>query len=377
MGGETDRNPARIVGVLAFAVLLMGCAPSALGAEAGQIDGVVTEAVSPHNPIAGIDACVRPKGLNESVLDETGPEEACATTNASGEYTMPGLPGGEYIVEFVASTESGLNYVRQYYDDKASESTADLVSVSSTGVVTGIDAQLVLGGQIAGIVTDASTGSGVDGVIVCAVSSALKIGGCATSGSDGVYTISGLESGEYQVGFGGTTKYVFQYYENKTESTEANYVTVRQGSLTPGINAALQPRPASGSSIKLASPNGSGPAIPRRGAGKGERPRLTILSRKLVAKGRSIDVRVACAHGSCKGSIDLAERINGGKSHLAITLAQGSFSLAPGQQQTVALRVLSRKARHVFADTRNHTVRVSLTMVVKGGNSLSETVLVR
>jgi hypothetical protein len=377
---------ARVVGGLVIAVLLTCCVPSALAAEAGQIDGVVSEAATPHNLIAGIRVCAYPKGsegsgpVSEGAGPEGGPEEEppCATTNASGEYTISGLKVGEYIVEFFAPLGSGLNYVHQYYNGESTEASANPVTVSSTGATTGIDAQLVVGGQIAGIVTDASTGIAVEGAIVCAFSSvAQEIGGCASSGSGGAYTIPGLPDGEYKVGFLDGRTYALQYYDNKTSLAEANSVEVTQGSVTSAIDAALQPGAASSLIGKLTSPTGSEPTAPGLAPGEAGRPRVTILSRKLRLKGHSIDVRVACARAQCHGSIGLALRIDDGKLHISGALAVGSFSLGPGQRRVVALHVLGKKARAAVADARKHPVRVLLVMTVKGGNSLSKTALVR
>jgi Carboxypeptidase regulatory-like domain len=94
-------------------------------------------------------------------------------------------------------------------------------------------------GSISGTVTDATTKAPVAGVEVCAFYIA---GGCASTNSSGEYTISQLPTGEYKLRF--TTdgrNYAPQYYNGKTNESEANPVSVTAGSTTSGIDAALRP----------------------------------------------------------------------------------------------------------------------------------------
>jgi hypothetical protein len=59
-------------------------------------------------------------------------------------------------------------------------------------------------------------------------------------------------------------------------------------------------------------------------------------------------------------------------------LASGSFSLAPGEQRTVALHLLGKRT---FVARRNagrkHAVRARLSVTVKGGNTVSKAVLIK
>ncbi len=107
-------------------------------------------------------------------------------------------------------------------------------------------------GAISGAVSEASTHTPIVGLPVCALSSALfeeqsesiNLGGeCATTGTDGDYTVSKLPPGKYIVIFGGLfgsgLNYISQYYEGKRSLDEAN-VSVAAEKTTTGIDAELE-----------------------------------------------------------------------------------------------------------------------------------------
>lgn len=99
----------------------------------GSIAGTVTDA-STKAGVKGIDVCAY----------EIGEEfEECESTNASGEYTVSGLPSGSYKVEFSPSSTSAGNYITQYYDGKSSLAAADSIPVTAPATTSGIDAKLM------------------------------------------------------------------------------------------------------------------------------------------------------------------------------------------------------------------------------------------
>jgi hypothetical protein len=240
---------ASSLGVLAAFAFAVCPASSALAAPSGEIAGKVTSASTA--PIAGIEVCAALRGGGEPP-GEPGENEAegsgCATTDASGEYTIAGLAGGEYTVAFsspfpgLGSPTAVTNYIPQFYDDKSSASEADAVSVAAGATTSGIDATLVEGGRITGKVTNASTGAALEKAIVCAFGAKPEEGNCAFTNASGEYTIAGLASGEYRVGFG-VAEFVVQYYNDKPALAEANPVSVTLGGTVSGIDAALVPKP--------------------------------------------------------------------------------------------------------------------------------------
>jgi hypothetical protein len=210
------------------------------GSFASELTGKVTDA-STKAAIGGIEVCAYEYSPSEKSLSE-GPVEYCATTEANGEYSIPGLPPGEYIVEFTTPVESGLNYVTQYYSGEVSVSKATRISIPALTTLYNIDAQLNAGGRIAGEVTDASTGAAIEGVLACAFSPGGENGGCGITNPGGGYTIPGLAAGEYVVEFiGGPGGYLAQYYEGSYIASEAQPVVVTVNATTAGIDAAMLP----------------------------------------------------------------------------------------------------------------------------------------
>jgi Carboxypeptidase regulatory-like domain len=220
--------------------------------EGGQITGKVTKA-SGGAAIEGVQVCALEASGGGGFYGH------CAQTSSTGEYTIVGLATGSYKVEFSAGETCGpsgctqQNYLTQFYNDKSSFSEADAVAVTAGSVKTGIDAAMVVGGQITGKVTDAASKAAIAGIQVCAqqASGGGFGGSCASTNSSGEYTISGLASGEYKVEFragyscgpGGCTpqNYLTQYYNGKASFAEAEAVAVEAGKVKSGIDAAMQP----------------------------------------------------------------------------------------------------------------------------------------
>jgi len=213
--------------------------------EGGKIAGQVTSA-SGGAPIEGIEVCA------ESASDKGSAN--CAHTDPTGEYTISSLREGSYKVRFYGAEACGengctqQNFITQYYEDEASFSGAEGVSVTGTGTTSGIDARMVEGGMITGKVTSASGGAPIEGIEVCALTSAEEYAGCSYTSSAGEYTIAGLSMGSYEVGFLMSPEsgldYTTQYYNDKFSYSEAEPVSVTAGSATPNIDAELQPATA-------------------------------------------------------------------------------------------------------------------------------------
>jgi hypothetical protein len=227
------------VATAVFASAICGVFVSAAPALAGtgSIAGTVTDDSPGHAALQGAQVChYEPSGATE---------EACTTTDASGNYQLSGLNPGEYIVTFRAPT--GQNYVRQYYNGKTTFTDADKVVVGS-GPVTGINAEMHEGGSITGIVTETGSGMPITGLSVCASGNGGLYGGCTVTGGDGTYTITGLPADtEYQVEFSAilpasALNYLTQYYDGREEIPgDWDPVPVEVGIVTSGIDAAMKP----------------------------------------------------------------------------------------------------------------------------------------
>jgi Carboxypeptidase regulatory-like domain len=214
--------------------------------EPGKITGRVTD--NAGTPIAGVNVDV----YNSSFSFETF---RFAVTNANGEYTVEGLPEGEYRVGFFPSSAT---YLSQYYNGQASFESANPVLVTAGKTTSGIGAALTEGGKISGRLTDAYSHSGLAKIEVSAYSRGLEGGfGSASTNANGEYTITGLRTGSYKVAFSWEfseaefkacehaprcpPKYITQFYSNQPSEATANPVAATAGALTPGVNAAMVP----------------------------------------------------------------------------------------------------------------------------------------
>jgi Carboxypeptidase regulatory-like domain len=241
----TLRCPALLATLSCLALLatvLLASAPAALAAEGtGKISGTVTEASSPHNGIAHIEVTVYETGEDEFPVGS-------AITGEHGEYTVEGLAGGHYEIEFSPEFESGLNYVSQYYKDKSSPATVEPVEVVQGETTEKIDAELEVGGEIKGTVMAACACEDFNPLKGIEVT-AYEVGenkfpaGYATTNEKGEYTIAGLAGGPYKVEFSpgeSGLNYVFQYYRDKSSPATAEPVKVVQGEITEEIDAELE-----------------------------------------------------------------------------------------------------------------------------------------
>jgi 5-hydroxyisourate hydrolase-like protein (transthyretin family) len=168
-----------------------------------------------------------------------------ATTNATGSYTVTGLVSGSYRIEFEPYPwGTSAAYLGEYYNDKASLTTADPVAVADGGVTSGIDAALTLGGQITGRVTATDGGGPLEDVWVDAYDSNGNYVSDGETGATGVYTIAGLPAGNYRLEFypsssGVSAAYLSEYYNNRPTLATADPVSVTLGGMTSNINAVL------------------------------------------------------------------------------------------------------------------------------------------
>ena len=176
---------AAAAGVACASVLW--CASPALGAS--SLSGTVT---GPSNaPLAQV--CV------QAVSVPPGLPTVDATTSASGTFTLAGLAAGTYRVSFKDCSGQG-DYATEYYTNAIGWLTATEITVDGTANQSGVDAQLALGGKIAGTVKGPT---GVPLVGICVVSTSYlgaSDGGTTVTDDQGHYVIGGLQPGGYRIG---------------------------------------------------------------------------------------------------------------------------------------------------------------------------------
>ena len=156
----------------------------------GQITGVAIDSAT-SAPIAGI--CVKAYNSSGGVL-------ASAQTNSSGAYTLSSVPTGSAQVGFSSGCGT-VTYLTQYYNAKPSLASANAITVPAGGTASGINAAMLAGGQITGTVTASATKTALAAICVQAYNSGGVAVASSQTNSSGVYTLSALPTGSYQVGF--------------------------------------------------------------------------------------------------------------------------------------------------------------------------------
>jgi len=155
---------------------------------AGGISGVIRTAAG--KPVQS--SCITLTGLSGLAKGEVGD-----IVLDGARYDLAGVPTGTWQVAFVPAC-AGLNYATQYYKDQPSPPFATYINVRPLHTVTGVSSALVAGGSISGRLT--SAGKPASQVCVQAQnSSVVDDYGVATSGSDGDYSIYGLNTGYYEL----------------------------------------------------------------------------------------------------------------------------------------------------------------------------------
>lgn len=212
-------------------------------AEGGRITGTVTEEDG-TTPIADLQVDVQEYASGRGL--------GGTQTDASGVYTVTGLPSGSYRVRTCAQCRQ-LNYVDEYYDDIRDEQLAAEVLVTVPGTTGGIDFALAQGGRITGSVGRESDSQPIEGARLNASMVDGQSGAGSETDASGTYTITGLPTGIYRVE-AQATGYAREYYDNVYDWSLSAGVPVTAGETTGGISFLL----GSGGSISGTVRNADG-----------------------------------------------------------------------------------------------------------------------
>jgi hypothetical protein len=253
-------------------------------ARSSEADPIEVEST----PVTGIDAELTPGSEIDGTVRSSGwsgiplvevevcawsyPEEflgGCASTDAAGEYAIRGLPPAEYEISFYPW---GSNFLSQYYDHKEHPWEADLLPVGEAEVVSGIDADLDVGAEVAGSVFSNATAAPLASIYVCAIEAEVgELQECAETDKKGRYLLGPLPDGNYKIvfsinfeewyeeEFGGEEDdgYPTQYWNNQTTLAAANVISLASGDFVSGIDARLgplAPQPLSSGSVQVPLP---------------------------------------------------------------------------------------------------------------------------
>jgi len=195
----------------------------------GNISGKVTDGIG-----NGLE------NIHVKIYDQNSNHVNNAWTDSSGNYTADCLNEGNYRIFF--DTSQTEYYVSEWYNDKDSFNTADLVSVTAGSTTTGIDTVLEEGGGIKGKITNIS-GIGIENVCVIVY---LPSGGSYVAykytDSSGGYEIKNLKIGSYKIWLNTTYAsgdYASEWYNDKDSFNTADLVLVTAGTTTTSIDAEL------------------------------------------------------------------------------------------------------------------------------------------
>ena len=157
-------------------------------------------------------------------------------------YEIANLPDGDYLLQFASEALRG-----EWYDDVVDPSAAALITIVDGVAVTGIDAELGIGGTISGTV---STPSDPDAWVSVTLYRKTNTGDGWPyqdrvevdwwSELAGDYRFTGLDDGEYFIKFSATTL-VDEWYDDVIDWTAARAITIADGQTTTGIDGELEP----------------------------------------------------------------------------------------------------------------------------------------
>lgn len=153
----------------------------------GSISGMVTDADT-GLPVSGVNITARNEPGNTST--------ARGRTDSSGRYILLGLAPGRYSLQ--AKRREG-DYIPVFYDNKIIGNDTDLIKLSESETIEGIDFELKLGVSVSGRITDAETGLPISNVEVHGGPLEWLWVSDTISDWNGYYTLRGVPEGEIQV----------------------------------------------------------------------------------------------------------------------------------------------------------------------------------
>ncbi|QCB92224.1 carboxypeptidase regulatory-like domain-containing protein [Cellulomonas shaoxiangyii] len=215
--------------------------PSPTGSTGrSQLSGRVTDVDG--EPVAGVRVEAHGSGLGWAVTD------------ASGAWTIGGLPAGSYRIRFEAFA-AGL--APEYWDDAPSMMTGTVVRVAEGEAVAGLDAQLAPGAVVRGRVVDPA---GAPVAFATVSVERLDVPGVPPSGAytdaDGTYEVRALAAGTYRLkvvpapdsGLSTT------WWTRTADAAAATPLTLATGQHREGVD--VTPLPGSGIAGTVTAPAG-------------------------------------------------------------------------------------------------------------------------
>jgi hypothetical protein len=204
--------------------------------EGGVITGIASAADG--DDLSEVEVCAVP--LNSEPYAAGGHvRKSCDATDVGGAFELHSLPSGTYKVVFNPEGNS-VGYQLWVHPT---------VSVTAGATTTNIDAFLVEGASIGGVIANATNGLPAAGISACLFGTAEAAPQrCVFSGESGEYAFQGLPDGSYQVGFSletvgetfqGDDGLASQFYNGAATRSAAATISVLAPVAIEGINAIL------------------------------------------------------------------------------------------------------------------------------------------
>ena len=174
-------------------------------------------------------------GVTVSAMTQESLDYRSTSTAADGTYTVQGLPGGTYALEFDPWLVAG-DYSAEWWDDEDDLSSAVRFPLGAGQNMTGRNAQLAQGATITGVVTGPGGSPVPNATVWC------DKGGTVfptQTDASGVYTFKALRPGAYRLRFEADSSYVPEYWNNQVDETKAGRVSVAGQNVYRGIDARL------------------------------------------------------------------------------------------------------------------------------------------
>jgi hypothetical protein len=212
-------------------------------AQAGKISGTITKAAG-GGAIADVVASAH---IN---IGGTWLPFSSAVSNASGTYTIGGLPAGTSRVKF-ADSYVPKRYLDQWYNAVLTLEAAQSITVTAGATTPNINAAMGSYGSIKGNVkaTDGVTnlaGIDVDAYRYNATYTDWEWYSFGETDASGNYEVAGLVTENYRLQFTDPAgQFASEFYNDKPDINTANNVAVTLGYATTNINAQLSLQPTS------------------------------------------------------------------------------------------------------------------------------------
>jgi hypothetical protein len=231
------------VGPIAPATAAPAAAPAAT-APAAPAEAVATQSdqwvTSISGTVTGADGLAL-EGTEVRVYFRSGSYAAATKTDAQGRYTVAGLEASTFMLLFIPADSD--TYVREFWNDKSTQNSANLLVVGQYEKVTGVDAILALGSTVSGRVTGDGSGAALADATVFLTGMDEKSGGVqkyTTTDADGNYAIRGLSGGQYTLRVepaGGN--YLREWWKDQPTERTATHFAVGVAATVAGMDVSL------------------------------------------------------------------------------------------------------------------------------------------